>query len=185
VKRFLTALLGLSIIVLLVWGAYFILTKITATILNLNTDLAVAIIAGSVTVIVSIVSLIISKYYERRDKIQQEIRQKKIPVYEELIAFLTTTIFAEKMGETKPTEVEIVKFFANFTNKMIVWGSDEVLNAYQTMRSHTLNGKNSVELLFLYEKLLFEIRKDLGHKNKNLDRGSVLSLFVNDVYKHL
>lgn len=170
---------------LLVWGTYFILTKIAATILNLNTDLAVAIIAGSVTVIVSIVSLIISKYYERRDKIQQEIRQKKIPVYEELIAFLTTMLFAEKMDETKPTEVEIIKFFANFTNKIIVWGSDEVLKAYQTMRFHSLQGKNPLDVLFLYEKLLLEIRKDLGHKNKDLERGSMLSLFINDIDKHL
>ena len=41
------------------------------------------------------------------------------------------------------------------------------------------------EILFLTEKLLFAIRRDLGHKNKNLKKGDILSIFVNDIEKYL
>jgi hypothetical protein len=33
-----------------------------------------------------------------------------------------------------------------------------------------------------FEDLLFAFRKDLGHRNRNLDRKHLLSLFINDIH---
>ena len=35
--------------------------------------------------------------------------------------------------------------------------------------------------IFAVERLLLAIRKDVGHKNKNLKQGDLLSIFINDI----
>jgi hypothetical protein len=40
-------------------------------------------------------------------------------------------------------------------------------------------------MLFLYERFLLEVRRDLGHKNKDLKKGTLLGLFVNDLDRYL
>ena len=35
--------------------------------------------------------------------------------------------------------------------------------------------------MFQTEKIFYAIRHDLGHKNKNLERGDILRLFINDI----
>lgn len=39
----------------------------------------------------------------------------------------------------------------------------------------------TLESINLTENLLLAIRKDMGHKNKGLQQGDILSLFINDV----
>ena len=35
--------------------------------------------------------------------------------------------------------------------------------------------------IFAVERLLLAIRKDVGHKNRNLKQGDLLSIFINDI----
>jgi hypothetical protein len=44
---------------------------------------------------------------------------------------------------------------------------------------------NPLNAMFLYEALIFSIRRDLGHRNKGLVTGDILALFVNDIDQHL
>jgi hypothetical protein len=92
-----------------------------------------------------------------------------------------TIIFAEKRGEKPPTQEELVRELAAFTEKILIWGSDDVLRAYSRYRADAVAGRDPVEMIGAQEDLFFAIRKDLGHKNKNLPRGTILRLFVNDL----
>jgi hypothetical protein len=40
-------------------------------------------------------------------------------------------------------------------------------------------------VLFAFEQMLFEIRRDLGHENNGLGAGDLLRLFINDVDDYL
>ena len=44
---------------------------------SLNSQFAMSLVAASVTVIVSVISLLVGKFIEQKYKIQQEIREKK------------------------------------------------------------------------------------------------------------
>lgn len=147
---------------------------------------AVAITAG--TVIVSVISVVFSRYLETRATIRKEHREKKIPVYESLIGFIFK-IFMGVKDEKTPDEKELLEFMSDFTQRAIVWASDDVLNAWIQFRDMSLNEeevkKNPMKLMFSYENVLREIRKDLGHKNKNLGKGKLLSLFINDVSNYV
>jgi hypothetical protein len=182
ILRFLFALALLGGIA---WGIYFVVAKVFRSLTNIQSDISVAIVAASATITVSIVSLIISKVMETRAAITQELRAKKIPIYEDLISTLFKYLFAEKLGEKKMSEAELTRFFANLTEKLTIWGSDGIIRAFSTFRLASSSVAKPEDILFIYENLLLEIRKDLGHKNRNLKRGTVLSLFINDIDQYL
>lgn len=114
------------------------------------------------------------------------LRAKKVPIYEKIINFIFSFTFAEKLGEKQPTEKEIIKFFAEVTQELVIWGSDEIIDAFYKFRMENIDNANGIqseptEILFTVENLLLAIRKDLGHKNQNIPRGKLLSLFINDL----
>jgi len=146
---------------------------------------AVAIVAAAATVIVSVITLVISKILEGRASITQELRAKKTPIYENIISTLYRVQFAEKLGEEPLSEKELIKFFADITEKLTIWGSDGVIRAFSDFRLATTRGADGLDILLIYENLLLEIRKDLGHKNTNLKKGMILSLTVNDIDRYL
>lgn len=154
----------------------------------LQKDVAAGIVAAFAAIIISLVSLILSKYYERKAEIRKEHRDKKVPIYEEFIHFWFKILFAQKAGEAPPNEQDIIKFLNDFTQKLMIWGSDSVVKAFSIFREKLINidPKNPpTEGMILFEKMLYEIRKDLGHKNKNLKQGDILALFINDIRKYI
>lgn len=187
-KSKLLGVVALLVLAAMAWGLYAVSVRLVAYLLTLNPNVAAAIIAGSVTVLVSTASVVIAKHLENRALIFKEHHEKKIPVYESLISFLYKVLFSSKIGDA-PTETEMIKFFAGFTDKITVWGSDEVLKAFsdfrrQAVRNAESNSPDPSGVMFLYEDLLLAVRRDLGHKNKGLQRGDVLALFVNDIDKY-
>ena len=85
-----------------------------------------------------------------------------------------------------------MKFIGCYTEKLTIWGSDGVMKEWRNLRMGAVSrGEGEVsnaegaQMLFRYESLLLEIRKDLGHKNHGFKRGTLLGLFVNDVDKYL
>ncbi len=178
-------LFALSVIGGVAWAIYLIVAAILSSLTKLESDVAVAIVAASATVIVSVLTLVISKILEGRASITQELRAKKTPIYENIISTLYKLQFAEKLGEEPLSEQELMKFIADIMEKLTIWDSDGVIRAFSDFRLATVRGADSVDILFIYENLLLEIRKDLGHKNTNLKRGMILSLTVNDIDKYL
>ena len=180
-KQFLLAIFGLLIILA---GATVTVWTIWKTLTSVSPQVGTALVAGMATLLVSVFSVLWSKRVDREREIEQEQRQQKIPVYEDFLSLIFRIVFAEKLGENPVSEQEMLKIFRLFAQKLLVWGSDEVLKEYATWRRITTSSvaqENPVFHLFAIERLLFAIRKDVGHKNKNLKQGDLLSIFVNDI----
>ena len=79
------------------------------------------------------------------------------------------------------TEKDMIGRMIDITQDSVIWASDDVLRAFGTFRQVSQDqaaGKvPPVQALFTIEDLLFAIRKEVGHKNKDLKRGSILRLF--------
>ena len=187
-RQTLSAIVGFVLLAALVYGAFVALRAATRVLTSLDSDIAVAIIAASATVFVSVLSIVLGKAYEARALVQKEHREKKTPVYEDLIRFMFRILMGTKTGAT-PSESEILEFMSDFTQRIMVWGSDDVVAAWVKWRRAAVNAEelemDPVELLLLYEQLILTIRRDLGHKNRNLGTGDVLALFVNDIDRQL
>ena len=150
----------------------------------MNSDISVAIIASAVTVLFSVLSIVVGKAYESRALVKREHREKKIPVCEDLIKFTFRIFMSAKTGDA-PSGKEMAEFMSAFNQRIMVWGSDDVLAAWVEWRRAAIrqaNGKgDSTNLMLLYGQLILTIRRDLGHKNENLGSRDVLALFVNDI----
>jgi hypothetical protein len=64
---------------------------------------------------------------------------------------------------------------------------EDVIKSYYRFRNTAVETEDSpsVNILFEYENLLCNIRKDLGHKDKSIKRGDILRLFITDINKYL
>lgn len=171
---------SLLVVGLLGLGIYWLTSALFDKLGSIDSDLGKAIVTGGVTVSIAVISLVIGKLWEQKVKIQQDIREKKIPVYEKQIATFFSVLFAEKHGEKKLTENELGKAFQDFTEKLIIWGSPEVIQTWLAFKLHDWQNSDSTEGFLKVEALLKAIRKDLGNSNSNLAVGDMMKLFVND-----
>lgn len=183
-SKFAQGIIGLGLILLICWVIYVGIVNLAKWLLNVQSDVSVAIIAAAASIVVSSLSLIGSKYLEQRQAITQELRAKKVPVYEKVIFSYFRIMLASKLGEQKLSEQETVKLSAEITQDLVIWGANNVVTAYAKFRDTSLETKNTanpLDQLYTFEDILLEIRKDLGHSNTNIKRGTLLSLFINDL----
>lgn len=151
---------------------------------SLDSSVAVAGVSASSAIVVATITVVIGKHRDARLAVEKATREKKIPVYEELIGFMLRVVMGSKTGDA-PSEEEILRFFGSFTQRLMVWGGDEVLKAWVEFRRASVGGHDaphhSYRLMLRYEEVVTAIRRDLGHRNFGLKPGDVLGLFVNDV----
>ena len=183
ISRITAFLSGLALFGGAIYGFYVLVTASIRVFRSLDSDIAVAVIAGAATVFVSVLSVILGKIYERRAAVDREHRERKVPVYEDLMQFMFRVLMSDKLGK-EVSEQEMIEFISSFNQRMMVWGSDEVLKAWSQWRRKAGNGGEPFALMFEYERLILAIRADLGHRNKNLSPGDILGLFVNDIDEH-
>lgn len=180
-------ILPYCLIALISYGFYLIALNFLQFIAKINSDTAVAIIAASASLLISVITVLITKHYERKQEILKELSLKKIPIYQNLIGFFFRIILGEKSGQMPPSEKEIIEFMSKMTEELISWSSDEVLIAFSSFRTNLIqlndetNKGDPLAIMYEYEQLLQIIRKDLGHANQNFKRGTILKLFLNDI----
>lgn len=168
--------------------AAFFLVAIAATVgmarvfRGLQKEVAAALIAGTATVLVSVGSVVLGRYLQRRQEIEQSIREQKIPMYEEFVGFWFMFMMQSKFDNPIP-EAEVLDYMMKFTKTLMVWGSDDVIVKWSAWRNMFASGTpaDPAVTLFEFESVLLAIRREFGHKNRGFQKGSLLSLFVNDL----
>jgi hypothetical protein len=194
--RYGTGVVGLGIVlwlILIVWPLFWDFIS------HSKPEVGAAIIATSGTILVSVFTLAWTRWQERlkdieqkRWEIEQEIRKQKLPIYEELVAFLFEIINTSSSGKPMPPD-QLNKRMIYFTQKTVVWGSNTFLKDFSKFRdSSTLqvqSGSNQtvdyVPMMLNFENLLYSIRADFGHSNKGLGKADLLTLFVNDIHNYI
>lgn len=183
-RQILLAIIGLLFFAAFAYGIFLTVRGAARILTSMDSDLAVAIITAAAMAFVSVLSIVLGKAYEARSLVQKEHREKKIPVYEDLIKFMFRILIGVKTGDA-PTEKEILDFMSDFNQRIMVWGSDDVLAAWVSWKRIATNEAevkaNPMQLMLLYEQLILTIRRDLGHKNKKLNEGDILALFIKDI----
>lgn len=185
-QTFLT-IVGVIIIIALCFCVYMLLKFIWNSVKDYPT-ITVAIITG----FLSIITIVIQRIWEKRYKQEQDIRNQKMPTYQKMVREFSMFFYNDPEKQTgdifkkqkykEEKQNRLVKFVAENNGELITWASDEVLKEWSLFRKiATTNPNSGMELMFQVEKLFYAIRKDLGHKNKNLEKGDILRLWVNDI----
>ncbi len=117
VKSAAQVVLSLLLLGLIGWGAYLSVAALVSILAEIESNVAVAVVATAGTIVVSVFSLVVSKRIEAKAAVRQELREKKLPIYESIISTLFKVHFAEKIGQKPPTEQELIQFFAKVTER--------------------------------------------------------------------
>lgn len=169
---------------LLLVAAFFVVRTAVRTFQSLQKEVAAALVTGLAAVVVALVSTFVGRRLERRHALEVAQQQRRIPVYEEFVQGLLQTMGATvPPSKRKPmTEEQVVTVMGAFTEKVLVWGSEEVIRAWGRWKKLAATEDPVQQRLGLdaLEDFFLALRKDLGLSNKNLQRGDVLRLWIND-----
>ena len=183
---------SLCIVLGMFYGIYKIIGKIAYDSINFvnhvvgTTDkvVIVALISGVISIIGIVITSIIGKKLEYKLNINKYLFEKREKSYQEFIELVYDIQILTKNGnEMQPKEM--IDRISKFSKQLTLWGSSEVIKKWLLFRKFSAEKqRNTTDLLFVMEDIIFEIRKDMGQKGK-LNKGDLLSFFVSDIDKYL
>ncbi|MDL5055392.1 hypothetical protein QQ056_17825 [Oscillatoria laete-virens NRMC-F 0139] len=172
-KKFFEILLAFVFLIVLVGGTYKILELIFVSLPSWA-------FALTTTGLVGVITLALSNYFTTKREIELKLREDKTKVYSSFIKGWFNVLLNKDNVNYLDIQ-DFKQFIADFTGDLILWGSDEVIKEYSNFRELAINLEPNPNIQILqFEKLMYSMRKDLGHKNKDLYNHELLKLFIND-----
>lgn len=173
---------GLIILIILGIGAFFLikligkgLLEFIKKLIDVSSKLDAVIIVALITALVTIVSGVISKIVDYKQKRREYLSQKREEPYAEFINVYYK--MQEKLSKHEAyMPEEMFEDIQKFQKKLMLWGSNRVVKAWIDFRTNASSDRSDV--LFYMEKILYAIRKDMGYRN--LGKGKLLSMSIND-----
>lgn len=158
---------------------YWVGDQFFTVLLELDRQVAVAFL-GTVGTIGGVVW---SQWRIKKREIEAAQRPEKIKVYDDFMENLIVKTL-KRTDEAEITEEwvrgELQEFFYRWTGDIIVWGSPGFVRAYQRFRHLGQQDKADPNVLLTLDKMMQEIRKDLGHSDWTLSDGDLISLYLTD-----
>lgn len=142
--------------------------------------------AGVISVLVAVISIHLSKRWERTRDIEVEHRKVQLPIYEEFIKQVFGLLLPKKGtgtkdAETKCDDPDLGNYLREFMQQIILWGSGDVLKKYRDFTKRAAAQPGDPGTFIAFESLLYAIRSELGHSNKGLGQKDLLRMFINDI----
>jgi hypothetical protein len=95
VQEFWSQALALAIFAALCWLFYLTLHHAWLALVGVSPQLAVALIAGTSTILVGTLTVTLGRYYERKRDIESHFRTEKIKIYDEFLQELFKVFHSE------------------------------------------------------------------------------------------
>jgi hypothetical protein len=171
-------------------GVFYGGRAVIHTFRHLNKEVSAALVTGGAAFVVTIATALLARYFDRRQATEQAERAARVPVYEDFVKGLLGLLGIAKAEEDRGTidPADARKMMSAFTEKIIIWGSDDVIRAWVDWRyaaaalgDRQQTDAEAIQSMLHLEKLLLTFRHDLGLRNKGLRRGDILRLWVNDL----
>jgi hypothetical protein len=173
-------------------GAYGFLASIST---SLSTDTWKAVLLASIPGLVGLFVALYQKYADRKKDIEFKLRDEKVKTYTALLELVFGFFKAAKgknadAKKSKPSEEaelshELEMQFMDVSRMLVMWGSDDLIRRYSDWRllSARTEKPSVADVMGGLGRLILQLRKDMGHKDKNLPYETLLSLFINDIDK--
>ncbi len=174
IKKSASILLLFAIFGAFIWGIYWSVSSIWDTLVSVDTKLAVGIVAAVTTVIGATLTVTIGKYFERKQAVEADFRERKVEIYDEFLG----EFFKLFESQNNMDDSRLVSFLKEWNRKVVVWGGSEVLRSYIKWMGHLKSSEPNAESMFLMGDFVLAVRKDLGLSNKGIDRKTFASLIL-------
>lgn len=151
---------------------------------QINPTVIAAVITATLGTVASVSAVVIGNSLTQKREIEFQNRFKKSEAYASFVGDLIETLNSTQSQDEK--NQKFIKMAKEFGRDLILWGSDETIRAYKDFREYSKDNISKKEnILFVMERILLAIRKDLGHKNKNLQPGTLLTFFLKESIKEI
>ncbi|MBR2455137.1 MAG: hypothetical protein IKB36_03700 [Clostridia bacterium] len=138
----------------------------------------VALITGAVSITGVIISSIVAKSIDYKKTRREYLAKKREAPYGEFVEMIYRVQESSKEGHDYPQE-ELIKDLMSFSKQITLWGSSAVVNDWVKFKETAIKGTEGLNNLLLTEKIMNDMRKDLGLKKTK--KGNLLAFFVNDI----
>jgi hypothetical protein len=136
------------------------------------------IVVALITGIASLISLIVTKVIDNRQKRREYLDQKREKPYHDFIDMIYK-IQQNSNNGNEYTNEEMVKDLMVFSKEITLWGSPSVIKKWVKFRENGMKEDSGYDNLFLTEDIMNAMRKDLGLRKTK--KGNLLAFFVNDI----
>ena len=166
-----------SITTVSVYGSYRLVPWLAGVLKDINPTIITAILASFATIVTSVY---VSTFNARRAAelaAQEANRTKKAEAYNEFIKILLAA-FTESKAKKKrfqETSEKLSRAFLKFTSTIVIYGSPSVIKVFGEWRQ---SADDPHKAIVLVDRLLREMRSDLGESNKGIVENDILSLFI-------
>ncbi len=163
-------LIGFALFAFIIWGAYRVTSYLFQIFSTLEPDIAIAIIAGSTTIIASTLAIVLGRYFEAKKEREVAHRDKKVILYDEFLKKLFDLFLGHE--EDRPRQEEFVPFLRDIQRKIILWSGPKVIKSYSkwhkelTSQPQRPKAKSMIKMIDFF----LALRNDLGHSNKGIKR---------------
>lgn len=180
VKNILSATLALGVLGGLGFIAYWLITTFLAYLSAIPKEIGAALVAGAATVFVATLTVVVGKYFERKRELDSLHREKKTEIYDEFLKGFFDHYFSGADESPTQSPDDLVRFFREFTRKLLLWSGPEPIAAFVRWKDHLAKGVPDAQSLFLTEEFILAIRKDLRHTNDGIPKGFFAKLFLRE-----
>ena len=159
-------------------GILKIVQWISTIVSSLDAVVIVALITAGVSIFSVIFTSVIGKLIEFRKNRQTYLAQKREAPYGDFVDMFYKIMLFSKKGD-KYTQEDMITDFEKFSKQLTLWGSSRVVKKWVKFRENVDNPEKAKENLFLLEKIMNDMRKDLGQNR--VGKGNLLGFIVNDI----
>lgn len=180
-SKFTQIVSGVALLALLLFMTWLFIDAIITSISKLQSAVAGSIITATIAAIAAFLVNVYVKHRESKEKLAQEIRTKKVPLYEEFINVIFASLESTMLGGPPLSEDELKQKLIAIMPRLITWGSEDLINQWNRIRSHDWSDtSNPATILGPWNDFLLVIRKDLGHSSSKLENFALMKLYVKD-----
>ena len=169
----------LIIVLLAIWGLSLLLRLVYHSIAALDSSVAAAIIAASVTGLISVITVVYGQRRTKERELREAHRPQKVKVYRaymEVMFDLLKRIKDTGSASNAALPPDAAEKMLSFKRDLILWGSPGVIRAY--LEWETVGQADPEKGLLAWARMLREFRKDLGNSNWLLKDRQLLYLIL-------
>ena len=146
---------------------------------NSNPSVAAAIVGAMATALVGIGGVLLTQAQTKNRDIDESHRPHKVEIYEQYLDIVRRKISENNPNLSLPplSDKELATFMATYKTKLILWGSQEVINSQLRFESASKRGEH---VLVAANAVFLAIRSDLGLRNSALKNNQLIKMFLAD-----
>ena len=134
---------------------------------------------GLLTAVLSAAGLIWSVLYQKRRELEALQFERKREAYSAFFNFLFEILKANDEGVDPLADPDMKDKWRDLTKQMMIWADATTINAFNFFQRESLAPTDDLKVTFdRVERLMRAFRRDLGHRDRRLERFGLTKLIV-------